>query len=634
MADKEGRNCCVVISANWKGKQGLLKMLFLCVAACILAAGLVWLMNYLYPPVFQGQESNIEFAGHSAKILNNPTYIHSSGRVAYMESWSWKRFAFAFLIQMTILFILFPLGAGHALIRSFRNARDKAKELHTDSKKVGVSCIIFFCTLAVAFFAIRYLARDALQRDNWMIDLFSVMAACAGALLVTFRKTVGEKPEVFFLLIILMIGGLLSFLQPDATTVSWDDGHHFQHALNYSYLGSVRFTQQDMNAMETQNERVYTLGTEMEDFLRRQNENNQSGAVYLTSEFHFNPTEFWTAFSGIGLFFGRLFGLSYWTTWSLGRFSGLLAYALLGFFAIRRLKSGKMILASSLMIPEAVFLASNYSYDPGVTGFIALGMAYCFAQWQETDGCISLHDEIIMLGALFLGCFAKQVYFPVLMIPMFLPKNKFSDKRQRRRFILADIMLIGLLLISFIVPFMLGSGEGDQRGGTEVNAFEQIRFILSHPLMFLNTLSRFILAYINPNRAVETFCSFAYTGTAPNAYVYLIILTIAAFTDKNRYDASIGKQSGMRLLFETLLFLALVLVASSMYIAFTPVGASYVSGCQPRYLIPLIFPALLLLGSCRMRNEMDRSVYNGLLFGGMGYVGFAAVLHTCIALYR
>lgn len=43
-----------------------------------------------------------------------------------------------------------------------------------------------------------------------------------------------------------------------------------------------------------------------------------------------------------------------------------------------------------------------------------------------------------------------------------------------------------------------------------------------------------------------------------------------------------------------LLFGTLCLVCTSMYLIFNPVGAEWIGGCQPRYMIPLIFPTLML----------------------------------------
>lgn len=41
-----------------------------------------------------------------------------------------------------------------------------------------------------------------------------------------------------------------------------------------------------------------------------------------------------------------------------------------------------------------------------------------------------------------------------------------------------------------------------------------------------------------------------------------------------------------------------------MYLSFTPVGLKTINGAQPRYLIPLLFPALMLIGgiTCKRKN--------------------------------
>ena len=82
-----------------------------------------------------------------------------------------------------------------------------------------------------------------------------------------------------------------------------------------------------------------------------------------------------------------------------------------------------------------------------------------------------------------------------------------------------------------------------------------------------------------------------------------------------------------------ILFGTVAFVATSMYVSYTGVGSSDISGCQPRYLIPVLFPAIMLLGSGKIRNEMNQALYNGIVFAGVGYVGFCSVLYTCIANY-
>ena len=610
-----------------KIKRKRIRILLLILAAAILAIGLEMLESALLPHIYVNSE---------AEANGVPTWLDpATGRLALRESWSALRLAATFLLQLGVLVILFPLGLGKTMLRALSGCAEKVRCLWKPAnlKETLIHGLVFLGTGALAFLFFRFLAEDTAGKSNWMIDVFSVTAAFAVAMMLTFRKTLNRKPEIFFLVITLLIGGLWSFLLPDATTVSWDDGHHYQHALNYSTIGRVRFTEQDMAAMEAHNEKNYALGEEREAWLQAQDEANAGGAVYVTSDFHMQPKQFWSGTQGLGLFLGRLFHLNYWTTWSLGRFTGLLAYALIGYFAIRRLRSGKMILTMVLMIPEAVFLASNYSYDPGVTSLTALGLGYCFGIWQTPEKRVTLTDEIVMIGALGLGCLAKAIYFPLLLLPFFLPKDRFADAGQRRRFFLWNSGTILLLLISFVLPMMLGDGSGDDRGGSEVNAFGQIQYILSHPLVYTETLLRFLSRYLNPAKAGGFLTSTAYMGNAGGTEICLMVLAVAAFTDRNGADEPLGSRRGRRAWMLLILFGTLCLVATSMFVSYTEVGRRSISGCQPRYLMPVIFPAVMLLGSGRIRNDGNRALYHGLLFTAMGWVNFAAVLTQCVALY-
>ena len=81
------------------------------------------------------------------------------------------------------------------------------------------------------------------------------------------------------------------------------------------------------------------------------------------------------------------------------------------------------------------------------------------------------------------------------------------------------------------------------------------------------------------------------------------------------------------------LFGTVVLVATSLYVGFTPVRLATINGCQPRYLLPILFPSIYLLGSGKIQNNMDRSWYNMLIFAGAGIAAFGAVLTKVVAMY-
>ena len=57
------------------------------------------------------------------------------------------------------------------------------------------------------------------------------------------------------------------------------------------------------------------------------------------------------------------------------------------------------------------------------------------------------------------------------------------------------------------------------------------------------------------------------------------------------------------------------LMATALYIAFTPVGNGEINGCQSRYLIPLLSPFILLLTGQRFNLIKNKTAYNGTVLG-------------------
>lgn len=189
------------------------------------------------------------------------------------------------------------------------------------------------------------------------------------------------------------------------------------------------------------------------------------------------------------------------------------------------------------------------------------------------------------------------------------------------------------LILSFVLPFINSDGTGDARGGSEVNSFEQAHFILSCPLQYTEILLRFLRRYLSPDLIAMNLTSFAYLEAAPEYWIYLILLGILAFTDKNGRDYAISGGWKCKWLMLGILFGTVCLFATALYVAFTPVGMNTINGCQPRYLFPLLFPAMMLIGSQRIENRMNKTIYHGLAFTTMGYVGFSSILLLIVNLY-
>ena len=611
-------------------RRNLIRAAALIVAALVLTAGLEWLMLRTLPPIFTDME--VECPMNPGLLEQGETYLHSSGRTALKEEWYGPRLLLIFLMQLTILILLFPLGLGRKIRSAVQRTAESLSRVWREEKIRNWKLLgCFLLTGTIVFCLSRAWIWDAYQRDNWITHIVCAIAGICGGCLVTFRRTLGKKPEILFLILTLLYGGIMTYFLPASTQVALDDGFHFQHAMNFSMLGHVRFTQAEWDAMQTDNPRENVLARR-DAFLEMRNQQYDNGAVYVTTGLHLDPKEYWMTTQGLGLFLGRVFHLRFWDMWSLGRFTGLLAYTLIGYFAIRRLKSGKMILALALMTPSSVFLASNYSYDPGVIAGIAISFSYWAAQWQERDQKLKNGDVAVMLGGMLTACYAKAIYFPILLIFLFLPKSKFRSRAHRRNFTLLILFAVLLVMLYILLPMAFSGGKGDSRGEGDVNTFGQVQYILSHPLEYALNLWHYLQYYLDFNDKWGLLSAFGYMGAGTSMTLIMIILAVATFTDQS--EEGLLPPGGVRLMGELILFGTLILMITAMYVWFTAVGSAVFDGVQERYLIPFMYPAMAIMGSNRSRNQINPSLYNGLLFAFMLFAAFSGMINTCIEVYR
>lgn len=265
------------------------------------------------------------------------------------------------------------------------------------------------------------------------------------------------------------------------------------------------------------------------------------------------------------------------------------------------------------MIPTAVYIASNYSYDWWVTALSVLGYALFENAMQDEEP----HRSVILVMVVWFLAFLPKAVYLTLTIPVIAvlaAKGKKSKKG-----LVAVLVVMLLLAASFMVPLIAsrGSAYSDMRGGTEVSAIGQIQFILANPIQYLKTLARFLWRYINPDKSVEIFGYYILFGTGKYYSVVLILLTLAAFVDNTKIGTEKFRGVNMlRLWSLTGIFITLVLVATSMYISFTPVGLNDINGVQPRYMIPVIFPFLYYV--CRVNIDIPQKIKGSVaVYGSM-----------------
>jgi uncharacterized membrane protein len=304
--------------------------------------------------------------------------------------------------------------------------------------------------------------------------------------------------------------------------------------------------------------------------------------------------------NAIGLALGQLLNMPQIIGYYLGRFTGACTYILIMYLAFKNLKQGKLVLLSVALLPTLLFLAANYSYDPTLIALIAYSTTRYIGILQDDARKMTLSDGILILLPLTIGILAKAILFPAMLVFLFIPKSKFEGKHGALIWRIGVSLAVLYVMSTFITPFFVTSGAAynDSRGGENISTVNQIKYILMHPLDYISTLVRWAVSYLSPASLSEATVSLCYLPLPFGWYVmsaleWLCIFSTSYLDTSN--ENPLTSMRGSRIGISIFLCGAYLLMATSLYLGFTPVGAFDINGMQPRYLLMLLYPILALL---------------------------------------
>lgn len=171
--------------------------------------------------------------------------------------------------------------------------------------------------------------------------------------------------------------------------------------------------------------------------------------------------------------------------------------------------------------------------------------------------------------------------------------------------------------------------------GAEVNSALQMAGILHNPIGYAKILFRFLLRYLSVRQMNNYIDAFAYLGYGNGFAIFLILIVILGLIDKKECDREISnwyyKTSAV-----VIFVVTVVMIATALYIDFTPVGANSISGCQHRYITPLLFPVCYTMGSFKKNltvslTEKGYAVTNALVFAACSYAIFGDTYLTTLS---
>lgn len=500
-------------------------------------------------------------------------------------------------------------GINSNIDRVFSGLQDAKEYIFANKTRVIINLVVFVVIIPVSALI------GALVSKNPFVPYTIAALLYVLYFVLIFKNKSGVKPEGLFVCIALVIGLYSINVTPSLTGIQMDDEVHYSRSVQLAnFFGGVTYEADSMVINRFAQVILDKRGIDKTSRDEMYSEINNSYSERNTTDGGIigGGIKIWTISyvpGAIGIMVGRAFNLSYINCFAMGRFFNLLIYVLVFYLAIKKVKNGKIIFMALGLIPTSVFLASTYTYDAWVFAFMALGYAY-FISILQSEEKMKNKDMILMVIFFTLGVMPKAIYVVLLFPLLFMPGNKFTSKKQRVAYYLLGVCIVLVLCSSFAFPVANGSYGGDTRGGETVNSTQQLMYILGHPVEYTKLLFSFLKGYLSFASSQPVLQFFGYVGRGEYYLLVLVTLAVTAFVDKGTSKNKVGFTRVASLIGAGL---GAMMVATSLYLLFTPVGLNAINGCQPRYILPLLVPALYFIapegiGSNAKRNWLANSV--------------------------
>lgn len=386
---------------------------------------------------------------------------------------------------------------------------------YSKESKEFVNCVlaIGISAILMEIISIILLNKYFVTSSSTALAIFNIaIISVYLVLIISIVLFYNEKLEFakMILINIILLGLLYNFILPPLTAP--DEDCHF--AMSYSYsnvlLGGKRSVGIDEN-YQTGN--YYIIPCREADAICFK-ENYSSDNVWLKTGqkdyinfynglFQYTGLEnqFSSTFTGrfignysflaylpatLGITLARVIGLSGMSLIYLGRIFNLIFYAIMIYVAIKKIPFGKKTLAVIATLPMALHLAASYSYDAILIASSFVFLSYVFSLIME-DRYIDRSDIIWIFVSLIFLTSAKIIYSFIIILALFIPKNRF--RKGNNKYIFCTCLLIATVLL-----ILFGSIGGIKAytntvEGTELYTFSYILKHLSQTIyVYLKTI--------------------------------------------------------------------------------------------------------------------------------------------------
>lgn len=459
----------------------------------------------------------------------------------------------------------------------------------------------------------------------FLIPLYIFLAICSILVVVLFILATFHwkwKIEKVFLITTLIMGILYMIILPPFS--SPDEPVHFGTAYKISNLmlgkplsgenGIVAMRESDENVEYDTIPTVTTYQYTLQHMIEKNNDATTSewrhGDLGMNNKILHLP-------GAIGISLARILHFGSVPLIYLGRFTNLLFYIAIVYFAIKITPLGKTFFVAFSLSPMILELISSYSYDCVIDGMACLSIAYLLHCIYQIDK-MQMKDAIILLvlAALFAPC--KVVYCLIFVLVIFIPKEKFEKKWKFYGFVglTAGVMFISIAYANLDNVLALGgintTGVGEVATETAVEATPSrysVSWCVQHPIQLCKVYLNTILSY---GKYYFTTMFGGLLGWLEIGISNLVVYLVAFLTCLTLFVENVIAQKikvKHRIVSGGIILAVFLLVVLSMFFACSPYGMYVALGVQGRYFLAIFPLMLIIVGNSKIKIKQTWDKY-------------------------
>lgn len=309
--------------------------------------------------------------------------------------------------------------------------------------------------------------------------------------------------------------------------------------------------------------------------------------------FYFGNTYDLNAFcylpSALIIFLGLKLSLPFIITVLFCRIINMLLFSIIGYYALKLLPKFKKIFLIVMLMPLTLHQAGAINQDSLTnTIFILIAALLINLYFSKKNSIDNKKLILLFVLSIFLGL-CKTGYFTILLLILFIPKDKFESKKQR---LIAKTMILAPCVILSFSKYL-------QVGTVTVTAnvdYYKISDLINHPFMIINAIINTIFERGSLDLLTGLVDGFGWSTKwhCPLiAFVCVLLYSILILTtcEEKKHDYK------FKIIAFIISLMTFGLIYASLLFGWTSYGLNFVDGLQCRYFIPVVLMLYISLSN-------------------------------------